>query len=370
MFDDEAGDRGKERDPETDAREKAERIEREKQDLLREIAGAITNDLRAKVGYVLNHFPAARDSDVALAHLVWETFYPEFIDQEWVRLEDMSRLPRQTTITRTRAKIQNEYGLFQPRPDIAAYRRVLRDETATEVVSDRPGPPVLSVHADESGKSQRFLVVGSVWVVDVAKEWRIVNALREWRRESRISWEMKFSELTKERLPFAVEFVRKAMEHSDLMGLKACVLDTSAIRGLAKEDVLYRLYYELAMSGLEHEVTAGRVLLPRWLYIVKDADDGPDALLLPELARRLTARCREYFKDSVQVDSVVTSASDESLLLQLADLFSGSVARIFNKAGDALNQKDEFAAFFQTVAGFDFLAEDKGTSDFVYLHRL
>ncbi len=170
---------------------------------------------------------------------------------------------------------------------------------------------------------------------------------------------------------YAVEFVKKAMEHSDLMGLKACVLDTWAVKGLAKEEVLYRLYYELAMSGMEHEVAVGRVLLPRWLYIVKDADDGPDVLLLPELERRLTTGCREYFKDKVQVDSAVTAASDHSLLLQLADLFSGSVARRFNKkTGDSVNQKDEFAAFFETVAGFDFVSEDKGKSDFVYVQRL
>jgi hypothetical protein len=365
-----AADQQKDRDPEAEARAKAERIEREKQELLRDIAASTTNDLRAKVGYVLNHFPVARDSDVTLAHLVWETFYPEYIDGGRVRLEAMYHLPRQTTITRTRANIQNDYGLFQPSAEVAGHRRVLRDEKEKEVVADKPGPPVLSIHADESGKNQRFLVVGSVWMVDVGKEWRVVDALREWRREASISWELKFAELTKQRLKDAVEFVKKAMEHSDLMGLKACVLDTSAVKGLAKEDVLYRLYYELAMSGIEHEVTAGRVLLPRWLYIVKDADDGPDALLLPELERRLTAGCREYFNDKVQVDSVVTAASDYSLLLQLADLFSGSVARIFNKTGDTVNQKDEFAAFFQTVAGFDFLGEDKGKSDFVYIHRL
>jgi hypothetical protein len=284
-------DEQKDADPHVDAREKTARIERERQELLRDVAAATTDDLRAKVGYVLTHFPVTRDSDVALAHLIWETFYPELIDDGRVRLEDMYRLPRQTTISRTRAKIQNDYGLFQPSAGVAGYRRALRDETGKEVVADKPGPPVLSVHADESGKTQRFLVVGSVWVIDVAREWRVVAALREWRRTACITWELKFSELTKERLNHAVNFVRKAMEHSDLMGLKACVLDTSAVKGLAKEDVLYRLYYELAMSGMEHEVTAGRVLLPRWLYLVKDADDGPDALLLPELERPMSHCC-------------------------------------------------------------------------------
>jgi len=46
------------------------------------------------------------------------------------------------------------------------------------------------------------------------------------------------------------------------------------------------------------------------------------------------------------------------------------VARIFNKEGGAVNQKDECAAFLQSVAGFDFLGESMGKSDFVYLRRL
>jgi len=366
----EADDSETQPDPEAQAREKAERLEREREDLLRDIAASTTNDLRAKVGYVLNHYPTARDSDVALAHLVWETFYPEYIDDGQVRLEDMYRLPRQGTMSRTRAKIQNEYGLFQPSAEVAGYRKGLREDTEKEVVADKPGPPVLSVHADESGKNQRFMVVGSVWVVDVGREWRVVEALRQWKRDSGVSGEFKFADLTKGKLPLAIDFVKKAMEHSELIGFKACVLDTQAVKGLAKEEVLYGLYYELTMSGMDHEVSAGRVVLPRWLYLVKDADDGTDALHLPELQRRLTERCREYFRDKVQVDSIVTAVSDDSLLLQLADLFSGSVARMYNKAGDNMNQKDEFAAFFQTVAGFEFVGKAEGEGEFVYLRRL
>jgi hypothetical protein len=89
--------------------EKQERIERERERLLVAIADRMTNDTRAKVGYVLNHFPAARDSDIALAHHVWKTFYSDHIEAgDRVRLKDMYRLPRQTTIARTRALIQNK----------------------------------------------------------------------------------------------------------------------------------------------------------------------------------------------------------------------------------------------------------------------
>ncbi len=357
-------------DPEAEARAKAERLEREKEDLLRDIAASTTNDLRAKIGYVLNHYPAARDSDVALAHLVWETFYPEYIEDGQVLLEDMYRLPRQGTMSRTRAKIQNEYGLFQPSAEIAGFRKGLREDKEKEIVADKPGPPVLSVHADESGKNRRFMVVGSVWVVDVGREWRAVEALRQWERDAGITGEFKFADLTKDKLPLAIDFVKKAMEHSELLGFKACVLDTQKVKRMAKEEVLYGLYYELAMSGMDHEITAGRVVLPRWLYLVKDADDGTDVLRLPELQRRLTERCREYFKDQVQVDSIITATSDSSLLLQLADLFSGSVGRMYNKVGEAMNQKDEFANFFQKLAGFEFIGDAESDGESVYLRRL
>ncbi len=233
--------------------------------------------------------------------------------------------------------------------------------------------PVSAIPPDErrteSGKSQRYLVVGSVWVLDIAKQWRVVEALRDWKKKAGIAWEFKFAELNRDKKEQAVAFVKKTMEHSDVMGLKACILDKQGLKRGA-EDTVYHLYYELAMTGVEHEIAAGRVLLPRWLSLVKDADDGPDAVMLPELQRRLTTSCREYFKGTVQVDSVITAKSHESPLMQLADLFSGSVARIVNKEGDGVNHKDQFAAFFETVAGFYFKTEEKGETDFVYVHHL
>jgi hypothetical protein len=358
-------------DPDAAARAKAERLEREREQLLLDIAAATTEDIRTQVGYVLSHYPEARDSDVRLAHRLWETFYPEYIEDGMVRLEDMFHLPREKTITRTRAKIQNEYGLFQPSGEVAAYRQGLRDETKEQVRADKPGPPVLSIYADESSKTQgRYLVIGSVWGLDVARIWRVVRELEDWKRQESITGEFKFSELTTGRLPRAQAFVKKAMEYSALIGLKACVLDTYAVPGLKGEERLYRLYYELAVGGLEHEIDCGRVVLPRWLHLVKDEDAGPDALHLPELERRLKVACQDYFKDSVRVDSVITGRSDRSPLLQLADLFAGSVARRFNKEGETENAKDAFAAFFQTVAGFDFVHAEEGEDDSVHVRHL
>lgn len=351
--------------------EKAARIEREKHELLQAVAASTTDDLKEQVGYILNHYPDARDSDLTLTNRLWETFFPDYLDGEYVKRTALYDLPRQTTIARTRAKIQNEYGLFLPSEEVADARRHLRRDVADEMIADKPGPPVISMYADESGKNQRHLVVGSVWIVDISKIWRIESALRDWKTKAGVKGEFKFADLTKDTVGLAKKFVEAALAQFSVMGLKACALDLSTVKGRATEETVFRLYHELAVAGLEHEVKSGRVELPRWISIVKDADAGTDALALPELQRRLTATCREYFQQDIRVDSITSVASHDSPLVQLADLFTGSIARPLNNPGSGTNAKDDFARFFETVAGFSFVdAEQMPTTDFVYVRHL
>jgi len=361
--------------PKETPKQKAARLERERDQLLHDIAATNTDDLRAQIGYVLSHDPLARDSDVRLAHQIWETFSPDLVEGEWVRLKDMYRLPRQNTISRTRATIQNEYRLFLPSVAVAKRRRLIQDDTKAAVLADKPGPPVLSVYADESSQTgHRFTVVGSVWCLDISRVWRVVRDLDTYKREHGIDFEFKFADLNKKKLPLALGFVKEAVKHAGLISMKACVLDTHVLgpAALSGDERLYRLYYELAMTGIEHEVKAGRVALPRGFHLVKDASAEPDALLLPEVERRLKERCAAYFEGAVQVEPIMTGLSHESSLLQLADLFAGSAARKFNQKGEGQGQhpKDALADFFESVAGFDFVTGDQGPSDFVYVHRL
>ena len=356
--------------PET-PEEKTARLERERERLLHDIAATSTDDLRAQIGYVLSQDPLARDSDVRLMHQVWQTFYPDLVEGEWVRFKEMYRLPRQTTIARTRATIQHDYGLFLPSAEVAKHRQIIRDETKAAVLADKPGPPVLTVHADESSQTgHRFTVIGSVWTLDISRVWRVARALDDYKAEHGIDFEFKFADLNQKKLPLAQGFVKEAVKHAGLISLKACVLDTHGLgpAALSGDERLYRLYYELAMTGIEHEVKAGRVALPRGFHLVKDASAEPDALLLPEVERRLRERCAASFDGAVQVEPIMTGLSHESSLLQLADLFAGSVARKFNQHGEAQNAKAAFADFFESLSGFDFVTGGPAKTDFVYIH--
>lgn len=353
-------------------RARREQLERERNELLADIAARVTDDLKRQVGYVLNLFPRTRNSDVALMLQLWKLFYPDELDGDFVSLQALYRLPKLTSITRVRAKIQNEYGLFAPSAEVQELRRARGEEVAEEMAADQPGPPMIAIHSDESGKTDRYLVVGSLWILDVVREAPLLRRLLDWKTRKGIAREFKFASLTRANLADAIEFVQTALVDSDTMGFKAWVVDQEQLKGWSVEDTVYRLYYELAMRGIEHEVMRGRVTLPRILALVKDADDGPDALKLPELERRLTVGTRDYFAGHVTVDSVETAKSDQSPFLQLADLFSGSVARVLNKTEPGTNQKDDFAAFFERVAGFPFLRarEVDQPVDFVYVHHL
>jgi|SRR5882724_1818374 len=126
--------------------ERAQRLEKEKQALVAQIAGDFTGDLRSQVAYVLNHYPEARRSDKTLSIRVWETFYEERLRGGY-GLEVLYELPAQTTITRTRAKIQNEYGLFRPADVVVDARKSRRKDLQDEMRSDKPDAPVISIYA-------------------------------------------------------------------------------------------------------------------------------------------------------------------------------------------------------------------------------
>jgi len=76
--------------------------------------------------------------------------------------------------------------------------------------------------------------------------------------------------------------------------------------------------------------------------LVKDADDGTDALAIPELQRKLTTTCHEYFEQDVRVNRITSSKSHESPLLQLADLLAGSISTISPDAANVNVEESQF----------------------------
>ena len=143
----------KEKSPDLSESAKKLRINSERQELLENISSSSVNTLRDKVAWILNHYPDARDSDITLQLKYWETFYPDKYDGQSIKPSDLYNLPHLTSLSRERARIQNQYNLFVAIPEVRKIRGTLSDEEREKSIEDKPTYPLFVVYMDDSGKT-------------------------------------------------------------------------------------------------------------------------------------------------------------------------------------------------------------------------
>lgn len=263
-------------------------------------------------------------------------------------------MERVTTIVRARQKIQNEFRLFVASPEVQQKRLELATKHREGQSEDKPTDPVIQVICDESGKNERYAMVGSVWVNDPKRYFHVVMKLMAWKYDNRIEREFHFTKMRRQEMPVALEFMRQALAEADAICFKAVVVDSTGI-ALSQEEIFTRLHAELCIRGLQHERDHGRAELPRVLDVVKDSDFGTDKFYLSELERRLKAELPTSFENRARVARVEAADSKFNLLIQVADLFTGSLNRVLNHRNEstARNHKDEFADTLLTNLGLD-----------------
>lgn len=97
---------------EVEVREKAEKLEQEKQELIRKVLSGNLETKHDQVGFILNNNSTARNSDIELAWLYWLTFERDLFNGNYVTKNNLKKLTKIGSLTRSRARIQNEYKLF------------------------------------------------------------------------------------------------------------------------------------------------------------------------------------------------------------------------------------------------------------------
>ncbi|MCW5784066.1 MAG: DUF3800 domain-containing protein [Nitrospirales bacterium] len=325
----------------TTEEKKNERIDRERTILLSRLAEINIEDTRTKVAFILNQYRATRDSDIALALKYWQIFHRDLLGSNSISFENFYKLPKFTSISRARAKIQNEYRLFQASNEISKYRAKLGSKQRDFQVEDKPEDSLISIYCDESGKTGRYKIVASLWINDGYRFMEVWDELSRWKAGKSIEKELHFTKLGGQDISNVEEFFKKVLCHSDALGFKAVILDSQSVQGIAQEDLNFRLHYQLIINGIEHEVQSGRFSLPRRFSMTKDKDDGADKLRLVELEQKLRTDCQAYFNQDIIIEKVKAEESHSSLYIQLADLFAASINRKLNSPGS--NYKDEIA---------------------------
>jgi hypothetical protein len=350
---------------------KEERIAKERALLVEKVANADYDTLTARVAWLLNHSVAARDSDIALQIKYWQAFEPQLLSGRSVALDDLYKLTRLTSLSRARAKIQNEYQLFLASEEVRQKRGVLEGEERDRQREDRPDYPTYTVYADESGKTGDHLIVGSMWVLGGLNVHDLGSEIQRWRDTSNFRDELHFSKITNGNIDRYFEVLNLLFQRSAVISFKALRLER---RGQSDSlAALNDMLFHLLVRGVKHEHESGRGPLPRAITVWKDAEEpSRDKLAVANLTMRLKAAAVTEFDNKLFVSSIEALDSGRATFIQLADLFIGSINRTINNPGaDGGHPKDRFAAEFLRRFG----AKPEGVSapglgDMVFIERV
>lgn len=336
---------------------KIARIEKEKKELLSALAGGDFSTQRTKVAAILNLFPDSRNSDIALALKYWETFQPEIYNPMGIMPKDLFKLERLHYIVRARAKIQNEYGLFQADEKIK-HRRKKQEEVMHEAVLEDAEPKKLVyVFSDETGKTHDFVVVAAVWVLSGRAVFKVTQAISEWKEKS--AWahrEIHFSRFGRMDFDALKEYLGVIHQNREFLSFKVIAVQKSRTNRNI-EEVIAKLHEHMLVRGAEHEIRQGRMDLPREIGVTIDEEQSLDPFALSEMARKVTADFARHYAGQLQLSGIDTVSSRNSALIQLADLIAGAVNRKLNHNGDR-NYKDEMSDWI--IRTLDLTLDEQG----------
>lgn len=331
---------------------KEERLEREKQDLLTRISSCSLSNMRHRVAWLMNHHPDTRNSDIALQIRYWRTFEKELVGGDYVKLEDLYRLPRLNSLVRVRARIQNQYRLFQADPVVREHRGTLEEDEREKAI-ETPDYPVYAVFLDESGKDSANLIVGSLWFLSSGEEsLKLQMASSELKKKWKFSREFHFSKVGREDLPIYKELIDIFVSGGGTISFKFISLERAGIKNakIALDD----LFYLLIMKGIDHEIATGRAPLPRILDVWKDLEEaGADKLLMVNLQTKLKQAAATTYDGKLFVQRCIALDSQSNIFLQMADLVAGSANRILSRVDGACNHKDELAEYILMRLGIE-----------------
>ncbi|MBF8964301.1 DUF3800 domain-containing protein [Pontibacter sp. FD36] len=327
---------------------KSERIESEKKEVISRVNSGNIEKVRDRVAFILNYSNEARNSDIDLAWLYWRTFEADKFNGTSITKEQLRSLAKIGTLSRHRAKIQNEYKLFEADYDVKQYRGVLQENNKQEAVDDKPkGIGMYSVYIDETGKNQSYLSVGSLWILEVGSLLAYPE-LAKWKNDKQINYEFHFNALDRFRMPMFKEFFSKFLSLHPAISFKLIVVNNKGFSD--KNAAITDLTYHLLNKGVGHENDSGRAPLPRVLQVWIDEDEkGSDILKIENIKERIDSQRIE----GLHLGEFQAVDSESNFYIQIVDLFTGAINRKLNTPPGSNHFKDNFADFILETIGFD-----------------
>lgn len=329
--------------------EQIEKLQREAEEVLDHVSSGVTDSVKVRVAYILSRNTDARNSDNKLVWDYWRTFESEKFSGAEVTEEQMQVLTKERSLVRWRAKIQNEYKLFQAEEAVQGYRGTLEVDARAEAIATKPsGIANTTVYIDETGKTQTYLCVGSLWIPDSGSNIiQIRSDIEAWKKANNIAYEFHFTEVTRGKLQAYKDFFAKFLSLHPTAGFKVIVLNRAGLSDLSQPIV--DLTFHVLDRGVAHEHQSGRAVLPRLLQVWMDEDEaGRDQLKVANIKERIKAQDIH----GLILDDIYVVDSKSNYYIQAVDLFTGAINRRLHRE-NALNHKDELSDFILNLTGMD-----------------
>lgn len=325
------------------------KIEAQRQKLLNRIVGGTLKETKDKVGFILNNYPESRNSDKKLSWYYWTIFESEKINGNSISEETFVQLTNVTSITRQRAKIQNEYKLFQADEKVRRYRGMLAEDEKEKAIDDKPVDlPIYQVYIDETGKTQDYLSIGSLWVTNGYSTFTTMQEIKKWKDEQNINYEFHFNKLNQHKLEQYKKFIELFLALNPTVAFKAIIINKRGLSDLNSS--ITDLSFHLINKGIEHENNSGRAPLPRRLEVFLDEEEpGSDKLKLENLKERLYGQRTE----GLYLGNFEVINSETSVYIQAVDLFIASINRKLHNPDSTEHPKDILASYILDILGFD-----------------
>lgn len=335
-----------------DERKKAEKLAAQKRELLERLANANVINDGDRVAWILNRHPETRDSDVTLALQFWATFEPALFGNGSIPAQNLYKLTPQTTLTRFRAKIQNDFNLFLATEKVRKRRGKLEEEHRDIHAEAREAHPWLVVYADESGKTDDNLLVGTFWIIDSGQTLRLKQDLDAWRKLQDFNREFHFKDVNAGNLHTYLALLDFLIARGNAISFKVLTMPRKGLTDIPGK--LDDMLYQTLKRGVEHEHSTGRAPLPRVLQVFKDSEgEARDRVSVANLTERLEAASAGVFDKKLTLAYVHAVESKDNDFIQIADLFLGSVNRYLHQnMASGTHAKDELArAFINAFCG-------------------
>ena len=311
--------------------------------------------LTTRVANILNRYPESRNSDITLQIKYWQVY--NGLTSNFVDLTKLYNLERLTSISRARAKIQNEYKLFIADTEVRRRRRTLEDVEKEAQLLDKPSYGTINVFADETGKTETFVIVAGVWLLNEQLSARIQRDFLQWSitKEAqgiKLPEEFHFKNLNNrniQELELYKEFFNLIVSNGEMISFKAVAVNKTKINRIPISDLVTKLFYQFIRLGVNHEIYSNRIQLPKKINLTKDEEDGESALVLETVKQSLEDNFKIHHEDNLIMDQLISMPSHEHLFLQFADLFVAALNRKYNNPGN--NNKDRLSEHILETIG-------------------